>query len=359
MLLFVLSRLLPVLGTQNCSNTYSNPILTKEGADPWVIRHEDYYYMTYSTNDNITLLRNKILTNWDSAESRLLYKPEPNRPDSTDLWAPELHYLEGQWWVIYTADPHYDQPIPELDMLCTFNCPAVNHRMFTLVGDGADPWTANFAFKSELNTYDQFAIDGTYFKHKTGLYHVYSCWDSKFESWPANLCVTKMSSPSQVASPVEARSTISRPTNGWENTPNNRTINVRLATNEGPQQLTNPHTGQEFVIFSGGRSDNRNYCLGQLELIGQDPMNPNCWKKHNEGCVFYQNPEEKAYGVGHASFTKSPDGKEDWIVYHGMRDPTNGWSARTIRTQKFTWNEDGSPKFPRPGYGPYEVPSGQ
>lgn len=88
-------------------------------------------------------------------------------------------------------------------------------------------------------------------------------------------------------------------------------------------------------------------------------MNPSDWKKHNDGCVFYQNPEEEAYGVGHASFVQSPDGTEDWIVYHGMRDPSNGWAARTIRTQKFTWNEDGTPKFPRPGYGPYQVPSGQ
>ena len=95
------------------------------------------------------------------------------------------------------------------------------------------------------------------------------------------------------------------------------------------------------------------------ELVGDDPMNPEDWYKNNERCVFYQDRLTGAYGVGHASFTKSPDGKEDWIVYHGMRDPTNGWSARTIRTQRFTWNEDGTPDFPRPGYGPYAVPSGQ
>jgi GH43 family beta-xylosidase len=87
-------------------------------------------------------------------------------------------------------------------------------------------------------------------------------------------------------------------------------------------------------------------------------MDPKAWRKHQYP-VFYQNPVEKAYGVGHASFVKSPDESEDWIVYHGMLDPTNGWGARTIRTQQFTWNDDGSPNFPKPGYGPYEVPSGQ
>jgi GH43 family beta-xylosidase len=149
------------------------------------------------------------------------------------------------------------------------------------------------------------------------------------------------------------------PENAWEQTPYGRRENYRLASNEGPQQLTNPKTGQEFIIYSAARSDNRNYCLGQLELVGEDPMNPQDWKKNNEGCVFYQNPMEEAYGVGHASFTTSPDGTEDWIVYHGMRNYMSGWGQRTVRTQKFTWNEDGSPNFPRPGYGPYEVPSGQ
>jgi GH43 family beta-xylosidase len=88
-------------------------------------------------------------------------------------------------------------------------------------------------------------------------------------------------------------------------------------------------------------------------------MAESSWLKHTEGCVFYQNPEEEAYGVGHASFVPSPDGSQWWIVYHGMRNYETGWSARSIRTQEFTWAESGEPVFPRPGYGPYEVPSGQ
>jgi len=33
-------------GTSGSSaSTYTNPILNEVGADPWVIRHGDYYYM--------------------------------------------------------------------------------------------------------------------------------------------------------------------------------------------------------------------------------------------------------------------------------------------------------------------------
>jgi GH43 family beta-xylosidase len=231
--------------------------------------------------------------------------------------------------------------------------------MFVLSTTNSDPMAGNFTLKAELDTFNQFAIDGTYFQHTTGLYHIYSCWFSAYQSWPANLCITKMSNPWTVESNVTERQTISVPSNPWEKTPFGRMDNVRLSSNEGPQQLTNRATGQEFLIYSAARSDNRNYCLGQLELIGSDPMNPGDWKKNNENCIFYQDPLNKAYGVGHASFTTSPDGKEDWIVYHGMENPFSGWAARSIRAQKFEWNADGSPKFPRPGYGPYEVPSGQ
>lgn len=126
-----------------------------------------------------------------------------------------------------------------------------------------------------------------------------------------------MSNPYTVSSTAEERAIISIPDQPWEKTPYNRTINVRLSSNEGPEQLTNPTTNQTFVIYSAARSDNRDYCLGQLELIGDDPMCPSSWLKHDDYCVFYQNPDEEAYGVGHASFTVSPDGSENWIVYHG------------------------------------------
>ncbi|KAF2687750.1 glycoside hydrolase family 43 protein [Lentithecium fluviatile CBS 122367] len=343
---------------QSNPNTFTNPILEAGGADPWVIRHDGWYYLAQSTNDAITLSRSKILTNWNTAESRILFAPPPGFNYSTDIWAPELHSINDAWYIIFTADPRNDSPPPEVEMWCEYNCPAVHHRMYVLEGHGTSPWTTNFTYKSQLDTYDQFAIDGTYFQYKTGLYHIYSCWFRKYDGWPANLCITRLENPWTVASPFSERQIISVPTLPWEKTPYGRASNDRLSSNEAPQQLTNTVTGQEFIVFSAARSDNRNYCLALLELVGTDPMNPADWRKHQYP-VFYQNPAEEVYGVGHASFVKSSDGSEDWIVYHGMRDPTNGWSARTIRTQRFTWNEDGTPNFPKPGYGPYPIPSGQ
>lgn len=81
-----------------------------------------------------------------------------------------------------------------------------------------------------------------------------------------------MENPWTVSSPFSERQIISVPEYPWEKTPFGRASNDRLSSNEGPQQLTNPKTNQTFLIYSAARSDNRNYCLAQLELVGDDPM---------------------------------------------------------------------------------------
>lgn len=80
-------------------------------------------------------------------------------------------------------------------MLCDYTCPAVNHRMFVLESSGSDPWDSEYSMKAELDTYDQFAIDGTYFQHSGKLYHIYSCWYTNQTSWPSMLCISESKLP--------------------------------------------------------------------------------------------------------------------------------------------------------------------
>ncbi|CAI7568344.1 unnamed protein product [Penicillium pancosmium] len=350
------------VGTNKSSGTtYSNPIMTTNAGDPYMVHHDGWYLFTYSTNDNITLKRSRSLTdNWDTAETKLLFKPDPESGDpwSTDLWAPEIHQIDDRWYIIFSATPDADSPHPLQDAMCPFECPAVNHRMFVLESDGSDPWASSYSMKGMLNTFNQFAIDGTYFRYDNQLYHIYSCWEDTYSAWPANLCITHLSSPWNVSSSLTQRRMISVPDEPWEQVPYGRA--GRLATNEGPQQLTNPKTGQNFVVYSAARVNTPFYCLGMLELVGDDPMEYQNWKKHRDGCVFHQNPDAKVYGTGHASYTTSPDGTESYVVYHAQTtdDPTTDL-YRTVRTQKFTWNEDGTPNFPKALNGPFPVPKGQ
>ena len=85
-------------------------------------------------------------------------------------------------------------------------------------------------------------------------------------------------------------------------------------------------------------------------------MNPANFTK--SGPVFVGSGD--AYGVGHASFTLSPDGTESWIVYHSKVSSSPGWD-RAIRMQTFGWNADGSPNFGTPAQttDKLHVPAGE
>ncbi len=62
--------------------------------------------------------------------------------------------------------------------------------------------------------------------------------------------------------------------------------------------------------------------------------------------IFQDSDANGVYGPGHNTFFTSPDGTEDWIVYHANDLPTDGCDmGRTTRIQKFTWNTDGTPHF--------------
>jgi GH43 family beta-xylosidase len=76
--------------------------------------------------------------------------------------------------------------------------------------------------------------------------------------------------------------------------------------------------------------------------------------------VFKGNPANKAFSPGHNCFFKSPDQKEDWILYHANPSAGQGCGRfRSPRAQKFTFSKDGTPVFGEPVNidVPWQVPS--
>jgi GH43 family beta-xylosidase len=131
------------------------------------------------------------------------------------------------------------------------------------------------------------------------------------------------------------RSMISTPERDWE-------LKGRPLINEGPTVLK--HRDRVFIIYSASGSWANDYCLGQLTLTGDDPMAPRAWVK-NPVPVFAGT--SNVISPGHASFTRSPDGTENWIVYHAARMRDAGWDRNT-RIQLFTWDAQGNPVFGEP-----------
>lgn len=80
----LLTLLASFISIATAQETYTNPILDY-GADPWMIKHEGWYYMTFTTATNITILRSKSIVEWGGAESKLAFEPPDGEAYSTDL----------------------------------------------------------------------------------------------------------------------------------------------------------------------------------------------------------------------------------------------------------------------------------
>ena len=127
-----------------------------------------------------------------------------------------------------------------------------------------------------------------------------------------------------------------------------------ISLQEGPSALR--HGDDLFIVYSTRGSWSRHYKLGQLRLRtpDSDPLDPASWIK--SGPVFTGN--DRIHGVGHASFTTSPDGREYWIYYHSKKDTVHNW-GRDVRLQLFDFDAAGNPRFGQPAEpGPYPMPSG-
>jgi len=84
--------------TSSC--TVSNPIA--DGEDPWVVRRNDWYYLVESTGGGISVYRSKKLTDLKRNEVPVWSAPEEGWNQS-HIWAPELHFVNGRWYIYYAA----------------------------------------------------------------------------------------------------------------------------------------------------------------------------------------------------------------------------------------------------------------
>ncbi|RZK90736.1 MAG: glycosyl hydrolase family 43, partial [Pedobacter sp.] len=85
------------------AQTFTNPLLPS-GADPWSIYKDGYYYYTHSMQNKLVIWKTKNLADLKTAEKKTIFIPPPNTAYSTELWAPEIHFISGKWYVYFAAD---------------------------------------------------------------------------------------------------------------------------------------------------------------------------------------------------------------------------------------------------------------
>lgn len=291
-----------------------------DGADPSVVLAGGKYYYCYSGSGNtvkIALLSS--LENMSSFAATTVFTAPSTGMYSKEIWAPELVWVSGRWYVYFAADDGSN----------------ANHRMYVLEGgtNPDNPLDGSYTFKGKIydSSNDRWAIDGTVFTYNGDNYFVWSGWDVSNGN-EQNLYIARMSNPWTLSS---SRVCISKPTNSWEKSGGS-------AINEGPEVLINGN--KVFIIYSAAGSWTDSYCLGMLTCTDGNFLNASSWTK-SANPVFQKT--EYTFGPGHNTFVKSVDGTENWIIYHCARYSGSKWT-RSIRAQRFTWTDSGVPFFGEP-----------
>ena len=299
--------------------TFTNPVW--DGADPWMIKHGDDYVYCLSSNNSIIVSKSKYMT--QMGELKNIWRSPAIGWNNNCIWAPEIHFVSGHWYVYYAAG----ESGPPFIHQRTGVLRSKTDDVFSDYEDMGMLYTGDTPDELESNVW---AIDMTILEHKDKLYAIWSGWlqQQTTDATPQHLYIQEMENPYTLKG---KRVLLSSPEKSWE-------TGGLLNLNEGTEILKN--ADQVLVIYSCCESWLKEYRQGMLQLkdVDGDLLDPLNWSK--KGPVFQGN--DFVYGVGHCSFVKSPDGTEDWIIYHSKKSTTPGWE-RDIRMQPFSWNADGTP----------------
>jgi GH43 family beta-xylosidase len=305
--------------------------LIQQRADPCIRKHTDgYYYFTASipAYDRIELRRAKTIAELAIAQTSDVWRKPETGPYSELIWAPEIHFNMGAWYIYFAAAP--SRAIKD-DLF--------QHRMYAITTSAENPLWGDWKFLGQIDTgIDTFCLDATTFTHKGVLYYVWAQKEPGIRG-NSNLYIARMETPWKLATkPVR----LSVPEFDWET--------KGFWVNEGPSVLI--RRGRVFISYSGSATD-ENYAMGLLHADeNADLLDPRSWTKSPKP-VFQTNFEAGLYGPGHNSFTVAEDGETDMLVYHARTyteikgDPL--WDPnRHTYVKALKWSPDNMPVFGRP-----------
>lgn len=298
-------------------------------ADPYIYRHTDgWYYFTASVPayDGICLRRAKSLSQLPLAEEVEVWHKHEEGPMSIHIWAPELHYLDGKWYLYYAGGDKDD--VWEI-------------RPYVLECQGQDPikdpWKELGKMKrapEDVFSFEAFSLDATVFENKGEYYYI---WAEKVGVGKqiSNLYIAKMENPHQLKT---VQVLLTTPDYDWER--------HGFWVNEGPAIIK--HGNQLFLTYSASETGEY-YCMGMLTAdMDSDLLDPLSWKKERYP-VLETDASRKIYGPGHNSFTKDEEGN-DIMVYHLRTDTRIEGNPlynpnRHTSLMKIRWDDKGRPVF--------------
>ena len=275
-------------------NEYNMPWIIQR-ADPYVCRHTDgsyYFTATVPAYDKIILRKSETLIGLADAEEKVIWNCHTTGNTGAHIWAPELHYLEGAWYIYFAAGDAED---------------VWRIRPYVLKCTGQNPMSDTWVEMGQMQCADEdefsfrsFSLDATVFESMGKYYFV---WAEKVGVGRAvsNLYIAELESPTKLKS---VQVLLTTPDYDWER--------IGFWVNEGPSVIK--HDGMIFLTFSASATG-ACYAMGMLSAReGTDLLDPAMWKKERNP-VLATDIEKGIFGPGHNTFVKAEDGR-DICVYH-------------------------------------------
>ena len=298
----------------------------EQRADPYILRRDGHYYFTASVPafDKVILRKADTLEGIAAAPEETVWKRHESGEMSCNIWAPEIHWVDGAWYIYFAA---------ARDGADENGC--FDHRTYALVNKNPDPMEGEFLEAGRIDTgWESFTIDSTVTVFEGKRYFLWAQRDFDIPG-NSNLYIAEMKNALELKLPAVR---LSIPEYDWEC--------QGFLVNEGPGCLQ--HDGNLYVTYSGSATDER-YAMGLLTLkAGSDPLAPGAWQK-SPVPVMTTEEQNGLYGPGHNSFTTDAEGN-DILVFHARPYPGFKGDAlsdpnRHCFLRKIHYTPDGIPVF--------------
>ena len=307
---------------------YNEPWIVQR-ADPYIYKHIDgWYYFTASIPkyDGIILRRGKTLAELPDAQEIMIWKKHDEGIMSEHIWAPEIHHLDGKWYLYFSAG--------EKEHIWDI-------RPYVLECSDEDPLTGTWvergkiqSVKEDVFSFEGFSLDATILENKGRRYYI---WAEKIGVGKqiSNLYIAEMETPLKLKT---VQVLLTTPDYDWER--------QGFWVNEGPAVIKN--SGRIYLTYSASETGIM-YCMGMLSVDeNADLLDPLSWKK--ERYPVLKSCEDKGiYGPGHNSFTVDENGNPI-MVYHARTEKVIEGNPlynpnRHAMLMKIDFGEDGAPIF--------------
>ncbi len=312
---------------RNGQLTEFNEPFIEQRADPYVKKSGDgRYYFTASVPayDKIVLRCSDTLLGLKEAEEKTVWEKHEKGPMSQHIWAPEIHYLFGKWYIYFAGGERDD---------------IWRIRPYVLECQGPDPMKDEWKEMGKIQrsdddiySFDSFSLDATILENKGEYYYI---WAEKVAGGIgiSNLYIAKMESAVKLQT---AQVLLTTPDYDWER--------VDIWVNEGPAIIK--HDGKIYLTFSASATGEC-YCIGMMSIDeNANLLDPHEWKKEKTP-VLRSDREKGFYGPGHNSFTVDEAGRPI-CVFHArtyleiVGDPLYDPNRHTM-LMEVKWDEKGAP----------------